>query len=341
MHHRILGTQQVSMPHGPAHDPTQNIATPFVGRHHTIGNQKRRRAQVIRHDAMMYVAVAVRIGRGRVRRGLDQGAHRVGVIIVVLALQQRANPLKPHTGVDRLHVERPHRTILELLVLHENDIPDLNEPVAVLLRRARRTTPDMVAVIIEDFGARPARPRGTHLPEIVRRRDANDPIFRHADLFPDFKGFIVGVIDGRQKTTFVDPKVIREQIPGVWDGFILEVVAKGEIAEHLKESVMPRRVANIVQVVVLATCPHALLAGCRTRIVTMLNAGEQILELNHARVGEHQRRIIPRHQRRALNSSMSVAFKIAEERRADVIQAGHISHTPRQAGDRYTAASGA
>jgi hypothetical protein len=67
-------------------------------------------------------------------RGLDQAAHQVGVVIVVLALQKRADPLQPHAGVDRLRGELLAAAVLELLELHEDEVPDLDEPVAVLVR---------------------------------------------------------------------------------------------------------------------------------------------------------------------------------------------------------------
>jgi hypothetical protein len=47
------------------------------------------------------------------------------------------------------------------------------------------------------------------------------------------------------------------------DGDILEIVAEGKIAEHLEEGVMPRGIADIVEVVVLAARAHALLRGHR------------------------------------------------------------------------------
>jgi hypothetical protein len=41
----------------------------------------------------------------------------------------------------------------ELLELHEDEVPDLDEPVAVLVRAARRAAPDVGAVVVEDLGA--------------------------------------------------------------------------------------------------------------------------------------------------------------------------------------------
>ena len=49
-----------------------------------------------------------------------------------------------------------------------------------------------------------------------------------------------------------------EKLPGVADGFILEVVSKRPVAQHLKEGVMVHILSHIIQVIVLATSSNAL-----------------------------------------------------------------------------------
>src|SRR5215470_6101774 len=96
------------------------------------------------------------------------------------ALQHRRDALQPRAGVDRGLRQRIARPPFELLELHEDEIPDLDEAVAVGFRRARRSAPDLVAVVIEDFRAGPAGAGFAHLPEIVRTRDADDARLRQA-----------------------------------------------------------------------------------------------------------------------------------------------------------------
>jgi hypothetical protein len=57
------------------------------------------------------LALAVGVAAGGMGAGLDQAAHQVGVVIVVLALQQRADPFQPHAGVDRLHLQRAQAAV--------------------------------------------------------------------------------------------------------------------------------------------------------------------------------------------------------------------------------------
>ena len=62
------------------------------------------------------------------------------------------------------------------------------------------------------------------------------------------------------------PNSLVISVPGELDGALLEIVAEGEIAEHLEEGVVARGVADIVEVVVLAAGAHAFLRRGRARI---------------------------------------------------------------------------
>ena len=109
--------------------------------------------------------------------------------------------------------------------------------------------------------------------------------------------FIVGVIDRDQQLVLRQPEILGDQVPGKLDGLFLEIVSEREIAEHLEEGEMPRGVADIVEVVVLAAGAHALLRRRCARIRARLQPGEDILELHHAGIREHQRRVVARHER--------------------------------------------
>ena len=41
---------------------------------------------------------------------------------------------------------------------------------------------------------------------------------------------------------------------------LFEIIAERKIAEHFKKRVVPRRIAHIIEVVMLTPCPHAFLA---------------------------------------------------------------------------------
>ena len=73
------------------------------------------------------------------------------------------------------------------------------------------------------------------------------------------------------------------------------VIAEREITQHLEKRVVAGGVTDVVQIVVLAAGAHAFLRCHSAFIVAVFLAGEHVLELNHSRVGEHQRRIVARH----------------------------------------------
>ncbi len=120
---------------------------------------------------------------------LSKVLEQVDFVVAVNALHHRRQTLHAHAGIDRRLGQRMHRAIFGALVLHEHQVPDFDVTVAIFLRRSRWPTPNMFAVIVENFGARPTRPGITHLPEIVGSvtrplivTDAGNAIGRHTDL---------------------------------------------------------------------------------------------------------------------------------------------------------------
>ena len=174
----VLRTHHVGMAHGAAQDAAQHVAAPLVARQHAIGEQETASAKMIGHDAMADAELAIRRLAGGVGAGQDQRTQRVGVVIVVHALQDGSEPLEPHAGVDGRARQRVAGAGRLLQELHEDQVPDLDEPVAILVRAAGRAAPDLVAVVEENLTARPARPGIAHPPEIVGGRDADDTAVR-------------------------------------------------------------------------------------------------------------------------------------------------------------------
>ena len=189
-------------------------------------------------------------GRHRARqfaRSSDQRLERVRVVIVVDALQHRRDALQPHAGVDRRPGQLTDLDVILLQILHEDEVPDLDEAITVLLRAARRPAPDVIAMIVEDLAARPARPVRAHRPEIVLGRDSDDAAFREpGDLLPEVERLIVGVVDGGRQPVRVQPPFSSQQRPRMGDRLLLEIIAERKIAEHLEEGVVPRRITDIV-----------------------------------------------------------------------------------------------
>ena len=240
------------------------------------------------------------------------------------ALQHGGDALQAHAGIDAGTRQVQARVAIDLLILHEHQVPDLDKAVAILVRAAGRATGDVIAVIVEDFRAGTAGASVAHRPEIVVGGDADDLVIgKPGDLLPQGGGFIVGVIDGDAQAVLVQAPFAGQQIPGQGDCLFLEIIAEREIAQHFKEGVVAGGVTHIVQIIVLAAGAHAFLAAGGLRVGARFEAGEDILERHHAGVDEHQRRIILRHKRRRRHDHMACLGKVIEEAAAYVVRRDH------------------
>mgnify|MGYP003148005318 CR=1 FL=1 len=131
------------------------------------------------------------------------------------------------------------------------------------------------------------------------------------------------MVNRDQELGFVDSEILGQKVPRIGDRLFLEIIAKAEIAQHLEKRVMPRGIAHIVQIVMLATRAHTFLAGSGADIIAMLHPGKTVLEDHHAGIGEHQRRIVARHKRRTVDNTVIVALEEAQKGGTDFIQRGH------------------
>ena len=130
------------------------------------------------------------------------------------------------------------------------------------------------------------------------------------------------MVDGRRQPVGAQPPLLGQQVPRQLDGAILEIIAEGEIPQHLEEGVVARGVADIVEVVVLAAGADAFLAAGRGRVGPRLEAGEDVLERHHAGVDEHQSRVVVRHQRRRRRPARARSFSknSRKERRMSFVE---------------------
>ncbi len=109
-----------------------------------------------------------------------------------------------------------------------------------------------------------------------------------------------------------------EKMPSVLDCFGFKVVPKAEVAQHLKEGVMPRGVTNIFQIVVFTPGAQAGLTtgrsgGLRRGHLT----GKDRFKRHHTGIGKKQGRIIGNERRTRLHPVIT-AFKIVQKRFSDI-----------------------
>ena len=259
------------------------------------------------------------------RGGADQVDEEIDLVVRMHVLQHRRETLEAHAGVDAGRGQRRQVPLVVAIELHEHEIPDLDVAVAVCVGRPRRSAKNFRTVVVEDFRARSAGAGVGHLPEVVARvlgalvvADAHDTLDRDADfLRPDVVGLVVVDVHGGPQFFRRQPVDVRQQLPRVMDRLALEVVAERPVAEHLEERVVTRRVADVLQVVVLAAGAQAPLDGDGAHVASLFGAEEHVLELDHARVGEQQRRVVGRDERRARDERVPVGDEKVDEFAAD------------------------
>ena len=118
-----------------------------------------------------------------------------------------------------------------------------------------------------DLDRRTARALVAHLPEVVLHVSRHDPVVRKAHCPGQIARLIVRAqvkrlatleIGGVQAVR-VKLEDIGEHLPGPVEGLLLEIVAKGPIAEHLEERVVIAVLADVITVVVLSSGADTLL----------------------------------------------------------------------------------
>ena len=313
------------MAHRAAHDPAQHIAAAFVRRQHAVGDQERRRAQMVGDHALRR-ATAARAGRRRSVRRWCRSGQRTGrsrSCRACPAARPRCAPApcRCRSTVSAAAMRSPGATCSNCM----------NTRFQISMKRSPSWSgepggpPGILSPwskkISEHGPQGPVSPICQKLSEVGMRmmRDSGRP----AIFFQRLNASSSSEIDGDQQPVLRQAVVLGDQVPGELDRALLEIVAEREVAEHLEEGVMPRGVADIVEVVVLAAGAHAFLRGGRARIGPLLKAGEDVLELHHARIGEHQCRVVARHKRRRRHHFVAVLGKIVEKRRPDLVDTAH------------------
>ena len=99
-----------------------------------------------------------------------------------------------------------------------------------------------------------------------------------------------GAIDGGVETFRRKSPTPNDQLPGPFDRFLLEIIAKAPVPEHLEKGVVIGVESDVVEIVVFASSPDAFLGvgGARRIPSGLLLAEKDRDELIHPRVGEKQ-----------------------------------------------------
>jgi hypothetical protein len=310
--------------HRAAHDAPQDVAAILVRRDDPIGEQDGHRATVVGEDPkrpggreVLAVALAAQL-----LAELDERPEVVGLEHRFHVLEDRRHALEPHAGVDVLHRQLRQRAVPLELVLHEHEVPELEEPLGVVTG-AVGVRPERVAPVEVELGARAAGAGRAGLPEVVLPPEQDDALAGDADRTPAFDRLLVRTEtellvapeDADPDALLVEAEALGGQLEGELDGALLEVVADREVAEHLEEREMPVRHADVLDV----RRAKGLLARGQAARRRLLLAAEVGLEGLHAGRGEQHRRVVRgRNERRGRHAQVPALLEEGQERPADL-----------------------
>ena len=292
---RLVHAELAGPAHGAADDPAQHVAPALVGGQDPVRHQHRHGPAVVGHDAQPDVGrlvAAVRLPGDRLGH-LEHRHVQVGVVERVDPLDDRQDPLEAGAGVDARAGQRLGAAVGAPVVLHEDQVPDLDEPLGAAEGRPAVGAVGR-ALVDEDLAARPAGAGVAHLPEVVVAQ-ALDPLGPDAHgVAPDGLGLVVGLVDGHPQPVAVDAQDLGDELPGEGDGVGLEVVAEAEVPQHLEEGAVAQRGADDVDV----DGAEALLHRRGPRPRRHLVAQEERLEGHHPGDGEQDRGVVRDEARR-------------------------------------------
>src|SRR5580692_11796963 len=221
MEERLRLAESVAVAHGASDDPPQHVTAAFVRGPDTVDDQKTAGADVIGDDSERG-----RIdfsGAGETRCGADQIAKQIDVIVGLDALHDRRDALETGTGIHRGLGQRRQGAIGGAIVLHENQVPDLDKAIPLLIGGPRRPTRHLGTVIEEDLATRTARSGVAHGPEIRLRAHALYARRIDADLArPYLRRLVIIAVHRDPEPCRVELQSSRDEVPRQSDRLALE-----------------------------------------------------------------------------------------------------------------------
>ena len=154
------------------------------------------------------------------------------------------------------------------------------------------------------------------LPEVVTLAKAEDAIGGNTNLLvPDIKSLVVLYVHRGVQPLRIQTHHLGEELPRPGDSLVLEIIAEGEVAQHLEEGAVACGLAHVLDV----AGADALLAGGHPVAGRHLGTGEIGLERGHTRINQQQALVVVGHQRKAGQAQMALALKEGEVHLAQLV----------------------
>ena len=168
---RLLQTDGNALLNGTADDAPQDVVAPLVARQNAVHDEEGHAAGVFGDRAQCArggVAAAVD-DAAQLLTELDERHEQIGLVDRDDALRDGGDALETHAGVDVALGQGAQAATLVHVVLREDEVPVLHEPVAVAARLAVwASAADLGPHVVVELRARPAGARGAgRPPEVV------------------------------------------------------------------------------------------------------------------------------------------------------------------------------
>ena len=330
----FLLTEQAGKAAGAAQNAAEHVATAFVARQGAIGNSEGDCADVVGNHAVRGAGFAIVVRNAREFSNLcDNRSEHVSIVVAGLALENSADTFETHTGINVLGLERNEGAVAHAFVLHEHVIPNFNVAVVFAIHALDRVLERFglrseVATVIMDFGARTARTGVAHFPEVGVCIKTHDAVIRKTGhVLPNLPGFVIILIDSCEEAFLRELPNFSEEFPSPGNSFLLIIVTEAPVTEHFEEGVVVVVAAHDVEVVVLTRHAEALLAVACALPTLRIVAKEDGLELVHARVREHERRVVMRNHRRRTHKEVALGFEELDKGFAHLRRSHFFGHS--------------
>ena len=317
----LVHAQELAVASCPTQKTAQHIAPALVGRQHSIADHEGGGTDMVGNDTQRHVhlmALAV-VGAGELADLMGDIHHRVHIEERVHILAHHSQTLQAHTGIDVLLLEFSVMAFPVIVKLGEDVVPDLNITVAVAANRAAGLSAAVLfTAVVVDLRAGAAGACAM-LPEVILLAEAEDALRGNADLLvPDIKSLVVIHIDGWIEAVGIQtyPIGAGQEFPAPVNGFALEVIAEGEIAQHLKIGAMAGSFADVFDI----AGADALLAGADPVPGRLLLALEIGLHGRHAGVDQEKACVSLGDQREAGKAKMSLSLEELQKHFAQLVE---------------------
>ena len=308
-----LDAQQATVEHGTTEQAAKDVLATLVTGKDAVRDHKVDGTGVVGDDTQGAAGAGVIVGviglAANLLAQLDEMLHQVAVVVGGLVLHDGGHALQAHARIEVAVRQLRHGAVLLAIILGKDEVPELQEAVAVAAGLAVGTTAaDLLAHVKVDLGAGTAGASGASGPEVVVLAQAGDVVLGNAQRTPHVVGLVVLGKDGKVQAVERQLELLGDELKGPGASLLLGDAAKGEVAEHLEEGQVTTILADAIDVV----GADALLARDCADLLHGLLALVVLLKLVHAGVGKQQRGIVGDQGRRRIELKTALLKEVEE-----------------------------